>query len=58
MLSANARDGAFAGEARSGSRQENALERVPITWNCVIDNDSLKFKELEHVLIEKFEQLF
>ena len=34
------------------------LERVPITWNHVIDKDSLKFKELEHVLIEKVEQLF
>ena len=34
------------------------LERVPITWNHVIGKDSLKFKELEHVLIEKVEQLF
>jgi hypothetical protein len=33
------------------------LERFPITWNHVIENESLKFKELEHVLIEKVEQL-
>jgi hypothetical protein len=37
---------------------ENALERFPITWNHVIDKESLKIKELEHVLIEKVEQLF
>jgi hypothetical protein len=37
---------------------ENALERFPITWNHVIDKESLKFKELEHVLIEKAGQLF
>ncbi|MGH6823661.1 MAG: hypothetical protein ACRECP_09355 [Methylocella sp.] len=35
-----------------------ALERFPITWNHVIERESLKFKELEHVLIEKVEQLF
>ncbi len=35
-----------------------ALERVPIKWNHLIDKDSLKIKELEHVLIEKVEQLF
>jgi hypothetical protein len=34
------------------------IERVPITWNHVIEKDSLKIKELEHVLIEKVEQLF
>jgi hypothetical protein len=34
------------------------LERFPITWNHVIDKESLKFKELEHVLVEKVEQLF
>jgi hypothetical protein len=33
-------------------------ERFPITWNNVIDKESLKIKELEHVLIEKVEQLF
>jgi hypothetical protein len=31
---------------------------VPIKWNHLIDKDSLKIKELEHVLIEKVEQLF
>ena len=29
------------------------LERLPSTWTYVIDKDSLKIKELEHVLIEK-----
>jgi hypothetical protein len=40
------------------SANEAKLERFPIMWNHVIDKDSLKFKELEHVLIEKVEQLF
>ena len=34
------------------------LERFPIAWNHVIEKESLKFKELEHVLAEKAEQLF
>jgi hypothetical protein len=34
------------------------LERFPPHGNCVIEKKSLRFKELEHVLIEKFEQLF
>jgi hypothetical protein len=34
------------------------LVRFPITWNHVIDKESPKFKELEHVLVEKVEQLF
>jgi hypothetical protein len=34
------------------------LERVPSKWNHLIDKDSLKIKELEHVRIEKVEQLF
>ncbi|PZR84629.1 MAG: hypothetical protein DLM68_12335 [Hyphomicrobiales bacterium] len=34
------------------------LERFPIRWNHLIEKDSLEFKELEHVLIEKFSQLF
>jgi hypothetical protein len=34
------------------------LQRFPITWNHVIEKESLKFKEVEHVLIEKVEQLF
>jgi hypothetical protein len=41
-----------------GKISVGVLERVPITWNHVIDKDSLKFKEVEHVLIEKAEQLF
>ncbi len=35
-----------------------SLEQFPITWNHVIEKESLNFKELEHVLIEKVEQLF
>ncbi len=34
------------------------LERFPIRWNHLIEKESLRFKELEHVLIEKVEQLF
>jgi hypothetical protein len=34
------------------------LERVTIKWNHLIGKDSLKIKELEHVGIEKVEQLF
>ena len=34
------------------------LERFPIRWNHLIEKESLKFKELEHVLIEKVNQLF
>jgi hypothetical protein len=37
---------------------KRALERFPSTWNHVIEKESLKFKEVEHVLIEKVEQLF
>jgi hypothetical protein len=33
-------------------------ERFPITWKHVIEKESLKFKEVEQVLIEKVEQLF
>jgi hypothetical protein len=36
----------------------DALERFPIMWNHVIEKESLNFKELEHVLMEKVEQLF
>jgi hypothetical protein len=32
--------------------------RVPIKWNHLIGNDSLKIKELEDVSNEKGEQLF
>ena len=34
------------------------LERVPITWDHVIEMESLNFKELEHVLVEKVVQIF
>jgi hypothetical protein len=30
----------------------------PIKWNHLIDKDAAHLKELEHVLIEKVEQLF
>jgi hypothetical protein len=49
---------AFSSREPVSSSLENALERFPITWNHVIDKESLKIKELEHVLIEKLEQLF
>ena len=38
--------------------RDRLLERVPIKWNHLIGKDSLTFKELEHVLVEKVEQLF
>ncbi|RNJ50530.1 hypothetical protein D1O30_14005 [Methylocystis hirsuta] len=45
-----------------GDRPQGAaaalLERFPITWNHVIDKESLKSKMLEQVLIEKVCQLF
>ncbi|MGH6813614.1 MAG: hypothetical protein ACREDM_15165, partial [Methylocella sp.] len=34
------------------------LERFLITWNHGIDQEPLRIQELEHVLIEKAEQLF
>jgi len=37
---------------------DSLLERFPITWNHVIDKESLKIKMLEQVLIEKVCQLF
>ena len=37
---------------------DHGLERFPIRWNHLIERESLKFKELEHVLIEKAGQLF
>ena len=37
----------------SNLQRENALERVPIAWNHAIEKDSLKIKEMEHVLIGK-----
>jgi hypothetical protein len=50
--------------ALTGPSRDNAvprgvrLERVPIKWTHLIDNDSFKIKELEHVLIENVERLF
>ena len=38
--------------------RRHPLERFPITWNHAIEKESRKIKELEHVLIEKVEQLF
>ena len=62
---------AFHREAGHGSRphggcraqrprhfQHRAVERFPIRWNHLIEKKSLKIKELEHVLIEKVDQLF
>ncbi len=37
---------------------EEALERFPIRWNHLIEKESLKFNELEHVPIEKVAQFF
>jgi hypothetical protein len=34
-------------------KEAGSLERFQITWNHVIEKESLKFKELEHVLIGK-----
>ncbi len=31
---------------------------MPYAWNYVIEKESLKFKGLEHVLIERADQLF
>ncbi len=46
------------GAAGSLLADRGYLVRFPITWNHVIEKESLKFKEVEHVLIEKVEQLF
>jgi hypothetical protein len=40
------------------SRRPVRLERFPIRWNHLIEKESLRVKELEHVLIEKVDQLF
>jgi hypothetical protein len=37
---------------------DHDLERVPIGWNHPIEKNSLQINELEHVLIEKVDQLF
>jgi len=46
---------AFAG---FGDALITRLERFPIRWNHPIEKELLRFKELEHVLIEKVSQLF
>jgi hypothetical protein len=33
------------------------LERFPIRWNHLIKKQSLRFKELEHILMKKVAQL-
>jgi hypothetical protein len=45
-------------KAVSAPSKKALLERFPITWNHVIDKESLKIKMLEQVLIEKVCQLF
>jgi len=41
-----------------GNVRADSLERFPIPWNHVIEKESLRIKKLEHVRIEKIEQLF
>jgi len=41
-----------------GSRHGARLKRFPLRWNHLIEKEALRAKELEHVLIEKVEQLF
>ncbi len=58
---ANLHDPKGKGDLRNlvhGATRGVPLVRFPITWNHVIEKESLKFKELEHVLIEKVEQFF
>ncbi len=45
-------------EGRRVAHAAASLGRFPITWNHVIDKESLKTKMLEQVLIEKVCQLF
>ncbi len=42
----------------SRPRRAEGLERFPIRWNHLIEKETLKFNELEPVLIEKVGQLF
>ncbi len=37
---------------------DHALERLPTRWTHLIDKEQLRFKELEHVGLEKAGQLF
>ena len=43
---------------RVKARSTPRLKRFPIKWNHLIEKEALRAKELEHVLIEKVEQLF
>ena len=52
------REGPFWLDDLQWSSIKGLLERLPITWNHVIEKESLNFKELEHVLVEKVVQLF
>ena len=45
----------YSGEA--GPRK-GVAERFPITWNHVIEKESLNINKLEHALIEKVEHFF
>jgi hypothetical protein len=37
---------------------DHARKRLPIMWSCMIEQESLNFMELDHVVTEKVEQLF
>jgi hypothetical protein len=43
---------------KSATFWDHALERLPTRWTYLIEKESLRVKELEHVGIEKVEQLF
>ena len=45
----------YSGEA---CPRKGVLELFPISWNHAIEEESLNFNKLEHVGIEKVEQLF
>ncbi len=52
-------EAALTGPSRDNAvRRGVRLERVPIEWTHLIDSDSFKIKELEHVPIERVAQLF
>jgi hypothetical protein len=46
------------GRAAPSTRRAPRPERFPIGWNHLIEKESLRFKELEDVGIEKVGQLF
>jgi hypothetical protein len=43
---------------RDAGPRKCVLERLPYTWNQVIEKESLNINKVEHVGIEKVEQLF